>query len=142
MKGYWAKTLAIGAIAIATPLIAGSPPDIGKMEYEHNCAVCHGIEGKGNGPYAGIIETKMPDLTTLQKRTPSGVFPFNRVYEMIDGRTEVAGHGPRDMPIWGKEYDAKAAEYYFDYPGKHSYEGYIRGRILALVNHIYMLQEK
>ena len=115
--------------------------DVGKREYENNCAVCHGMTGKGNGPYAGIIDTKVPDMTVLQKNN-NGVFPFDRVYQTIDGRMEVKAHGTRDMPIWGNEYNDKAAEYYSDYLRDYSAKGFIRGRILALVNHIYSLQSK
>jgi hypothetical protein len=31
-----------------------------------------------------------------------GVFPYRRVYEIIDGTSQVAGHGTRDMPVWGE----------------------------------------
>ena len=115
--------------------------DVGKKEYENNCAVCHGMTGKGDGPYAGIIDTKVPDMTMLQKNN-NGVFPFDRVYQSIDGRLEVKAHGTRDMPIWGNEYNDKAAEYYSDYLRDYSAKGFVRGRILALVNHIYSLQSK
>jgi mono/diheme cytochrome c family protein len=115
--------------------------NVGKMEYENNCAVCHGMTGKGDGPYAGIIDTKVPDMTMLQKNN-NGVFPFDRVYQAIDGRLAVKAHGTRDMPIWGNEYNGKAALYYSDYLRDYSAEGFVRGRILALVNHIYTLQAK
>ena len=115
--------------------------DVGKKEYENNCVACHGITGKGDGPYAGIINTKVPDMTMLQKNN-NGVFPFDRVYQTIDGRMEVKAHGTRDMPIWGNEYNDKAAEYYSDYLQDYSAKGFVRGRILALVNHIYSLQSE
>ena len=138
------KKIRVGVIGAAL-LIAGplacAADDIGKREYDNNCAVCHGISGKGDGPYAGIIDTKTPDLTMLQKNN-NGMFPFDRVYQVIDGRVEVKAHGTRDMPIWGNEYNAKAAEYYSDYPGFYSAEGFIRGRIIALIGHIHSLQAK
>ena len=115
--------------------------DVGKKEYENNCIACHGTTGKGDGPYAGIIDTKVPDMSMLQKNN-NGVFPFDRVYQTIDGRLEVKAHGSRDMPIWGNEYNGKAAEYYSDYLRDYSADGFVRGRILALVNHIYSLQAK
>ena len=99
------------------------------------------MTGKGDGPYAGIIDTKVPDMTMLQKNN-NGVFPFDRVYQTIDGRMEVKAHGTRDMPIWGNEYNEKAAAYYSDYLRDYSATGFVRGRILALVNHIYSLQAK
>lgn len=131
----------VGAAFIGASALAGAAQDIGKLEFGNNCAVCHGVTGKGDGPYAGIIDTRIPDITTLQKAN-NGVFPYDRVYQTIDGRLEAKAHGTRDMPIWGNEYNAKAAEYYADYYREYSPEGFIRGRILALVNYIYMLQEK
>lgn len=115
--------------------------DIGKVEYENNCAVCHGMTGMGNGPYAGIINTRIPDITMLQKNN-NGVFPYDQVYEVIDGRKGLEAHGTRDMPIWGNEYNAKAAGYYADYIRDYNAEGFVRGRIIALIGYIYSLQAK
>ena len=58
--------------------------DRGKYEYETNCAVCHGLSGKGDGPFAGQLQTAavVSDLTELSKKN-NGVFPFQRVYEII-----------------------------------------------------------
>lgn len=134
-------TTALSAFLAVGFASVSAADDIGKKEYANNCAVCHGTTGKGDGPYAGIIDTKVPDMTMLQKNN-NGVFPFDRVYQSIDGRLEVKAHGTRDMPIWGNEYNGKAAEYYSDYLRDYSAEGFVRGRILALVNHIYSLQAK
>lgn len=124
--------------ALAGP---GAATDLGQREYDNNCAVCHGMTGVGNGPYAGIINTRIPDITALQKNN-NGVFPYDRVYEVIDGRQAVGAHGTRDMPIWGNEYNARAADHYADYIRDYSAEGFVRGRILALINHIYGMQQK
>jgi mono/diheme cytochrome c family protein len=132
----------IAVMAIVMALGVGdvvAAEDIGKREYDNNCVVCHGVSGKGDGPYAGIIDTMIPDITLLQSQN-NGVFPFDRVYGAIDGRREIKAHGPRDMPIWGNEYNEKAIEYYSDYIAEYNAEGFVRGRILALVHHIYTLQ--
>jgi mono/diheme cytochrome c family protein len=141
MRGKLTQAAVVGALFIVAPLVASAAEDIGKLEYDNNCAVCHGTAGKGDGPYAGIIETRIPDITTLTKSN-NGVFPYDRVYQTIDGRADVKAHGSRDMPIWGNEYNAKAAEYYSDYLHHYNAEGFVRGRILALINYIYTLQEK
>ena len=80
--------------------------------------------------------------TTSEKESTTTIVPYDRVYQVIDGRVELKAHGRRDMPIWGNEYNAKAAEYYADYIREYNAEGFIRGRILALINHVYSLQEK
>lgn len=113
--------------------------DLGKREYDGNCAVCHGQKGSGDGPYTGLLDTRTPDLTTLSKRN-NGVFPFVRVYELIDGTQVVKPHGTRDMPIWGTKYNAKAAEDDMHLP--YNPEIYVRVRILALTEYIYRLQAK
>jgi len=141
MKADKAQAAIMGAMLLVAFTSAGAADDIGKWEYDNNCAVCHGMTGKGDGPYAGIIDTRIPDITTMQKAN-NGVFPYDRVYQVIDGRIEAKAHGSRDMPIWGNEYNSKAAEYYSDYVYQYNAEGFVRGRILALINYIYSLQEQ
>lgn len=123
------------AAAMAQP--AQQRVDIGKREYDNNCAVCHGRDGKGGGSYAELLKRSPPDLTALSKRN-GGVFPMARVYEVIEGAGP--GHGGRDMPIWGQDYSVKAAEYFIDVP--YDREAYIRSRILALAEYLNRLQDK
>jgi mono/diheme cytochrome c family protein len=116
--------------------------DIGKQEYEANCVVCHGTRGKGDGSYAELLKRPSSDLTMLKKNN-GGVFPFDRVYAVIDGREMLKGHGESEMPIWGKAYSMagqKAAEHYVDMP--YSMESFTRGRILALIDYLNRLQAK
>ena len=113
--------------------------DLGKREYDSKCAVCHGSTGKGDGPYAELLNTKISDLTTIAQRN-HGVFPFPWVQEVIDGRQSFKAHGPREMPIWGLDYLAKAGESNMDFP--YEAEAYVRTRILALTEYVYRLQAK
>lgn len=64
------------------------------------CAVCHGKEGKGDGPAAKALAKAPADLTKLSARN-NGQFPEIRVRRYIEGLDEVAAHGTRDMPMWG-----------------------------------------
>jgi mono/diheme cytochrome c family protein len=64
--------------------------DVGKSEYDATCAVCHGSKGKGNGPFVEQLANRVPDLTVLA-RSNKGVFPFDHVYQVIDGRAGVEG---------------------------------------------------
>jgi mono/diheme cytochrome c family protein len=128
----------VAALALASAgVMAQQRVDMGKREYDNNCAACHGSSGKGNGPYAELLRKSPPDLTMMAKRN-GGVFPMSRAYEVIEGAG--VGHGTRDMPIWGQDYNVKAAEYYMDVP--YNPEAYVRTRILALVEYLNRLQTK
>lgn len=116
--------------------------DLGQREYMDKCAVCHGQSGKGDGGAIDILRTPPTNLTVLSKNN-GGVFPFERVYMVVDGRQVVKGHGSRDMPIWGSDYSqekAKAGEHFFDMP--YDMEMYVRARILALIDYLHRLQSK
>jgi len=141
MKALRIAAVVVGVACIGASALTSAAEDIGKREYDSNCAVCHGVKGLGNGPLAGLISTTVPDLTTLQKRN-KGVFPFYRVYEMIDGRAMVPAHGDRDMPVWGDEYNDRAIAYYSDFFRPYDAKGFVRARILALTNYLYTLQVK
>ena len=71
----------------------------GEREYRDGCAVCHGMQGTGNGAIAALLTVPPPDLTALAAAN-GGAFPFGRVYRVIDGRAPVAGHGSSEMPVW------------------------------------------
>lgn len=114
--------------------------DIGKMEYDSACAVCHGLTGKGDdGPLKSLFAKPVPNLTVLA-RNNKGVFPFDRVYQIIDGHQEVKAHGPRDMPVWGRAFSTQSSIYFDNYPPQNS-ESAARSRILALTEYLYRLQE-
>jgi mono/diheme cytochrome c family protein len=110
---------------------------VGQREYMANCAACHGVSGKGDGPYHNELKRSATDLTTLSKRN-NGVFPVARMYEVIDGGGP--GHGSREMPIFGQDYKVKAAEYFVDIP--YDSEAYVRMRILSLIEYLSRLQVK
>jgi mono/diheme cytochrome c family protein len=135
-----AKNLLLAAMVSALGVAgAAEKMDIGKMEYGESCAACHGVTGKGDGPFAAQLKSPMPNLTVLSKNN-GGVFPTLRVYNVIDGRQELLAHGTREMPIWGTDYQAKGSPTYDDYP--YDRESYVRGRILALIDYLSRLQEK
>jgi mono/diheme cytochrome c family protein len=81
------------------PIKPVSAGDAAKM-FNSYCAVCHGKEGKGNGPAASAL-TKVPaDLTQISARN-GGKFPDVKVSRYIEGADQVQAHGTRDMPMWG-----------------------------------------
>jgi len=138
-RNLLSMALCAAVIAATAPALAADKIDFGKREYDSNCAVCHGLAGKGDGPYKPYLTRSPSDLTVLAKQN-GGVFPLARVYDVIDGRRDVPGHGTRDMPIWGRTYTLKAAEYYIDVP--YDPEAYVRARILALSEYLDRLQAR
>ena len=134
--------MTIGVMLLVLPgTTFAAQADIGKLEYEANCAVCHGLEARGDGPLAAFLIQPVPPLTRLNKEN-EGIFPFERVYMMIDGREEVPAHGPREMPIWGDEYKTEVFERHGQYYGGLFVEEMIHGRILALIAYISRFQEE
>lgn len=126
-------------LALASSLaLPAEKVDLGRVEYTNNCLNCHGEKGDGNGPYASLLNKTASDLTKLTKSN-NGVFPFSRVYEVIDGRQTVKGHGQRDMPIWGSAYRIESGKKLFE--TDYDPEAYVRARILALIEYISRLQK-
>jgi len=73
----------------------------GPALYKAYCAVCHGTDGRGDGPMASALRVQPPDLTRIAERN-GGAFPMERVEKIISGeQVPRSGHGTREMPIWG-----------------------------------------
>jgi mono/diheme cytochrome c family protein len=111
----------------------------GAREYREACAVCHGRDGTGEGAMAELLSVPPPDLTRLAERN-GGVFPFERVFRIIDGREAVEGHGTRDMPVWGRTFRREEA----GAPGARLFGGdpelVAAGRIYALAKFLRAIQ--
>lgn len=140
MKYSWSKKVSLSTMVLT--VVSGAvfaqtgTFDAGKDEYNTNCAVCHGTDAKGKGPYSAYLRSAPTDLTTLSKRN-GGVLPVNRLYQTIEG-ADVPSHGTRDMPIWGGAYRAEARDYLVG-PNQNR-DGYVRSRILTLIDYINRVQ--
>lgn len=121
-------------VALGTVVAFGSEvcaaQDTGARLYLNHCAACHGDDGEGTGPVAASMRVTVPNLRALAQRN-GGVYPAEAVAAYVDGRTEKAAHGDRQMPIWGDVF--KGADQ--DAP-----ERTVRERIAAVVEFISMLQ--
>jgi len=87
-----------------SPQLASAPPD-GSQLFRTYCASCHGVRAKGDGPAALAMKKSPPDLTLIAKRN-NGMFPAERVRQIIEGRG-VSAHGDRTMPVWGDVFARK-----------------------------------
>ena len=74
-------------------------PIDGRTAYLENCASCHGLDAKGDGPMARGLTTAPPDLTMIASRN-GGVFPTDQVMSTIDGLDRGA-HFSAAMPEFG-----------------------------------------
>jgi len=117
--------------------LAQGRPDFGKNEFDTSCASCHGVSGRGDGVLYRYLITAPSDLTTLAKRN-GGVFPSQRVWDTIDGRSaiEIGSHGKREMPVWGFVYRSEAQD------TQYQPDWYARNRMASLLDYLARIQEK
>jgi mono/diheme cytochrome c family protein len=103
----------------------------GSEMYKTYCAVCHGIDGKGNGPAAGALKVPPSDLTTLVTRN-GGKYPALEVSSIIRGEEVLPAHGSKEMPIRGNLF--------WSMSGGHEAE--VQQRIANLNKYIESLQKR
>lgn len=104
-----AATGMIVMLYAATPVLAATDgaQQQARRDYQKYCASCHGPEGRGDGPVAQAMKAMPADLSLLSMNN-DGTYPADKVREIIDGRADVKAHGPRAMPVWGKEFYVSA----------------------------------
>ena len=107
-----------------------SSPASGKEMFETHCAVCHGKDGKGDGPAAKALKKPPADLTGLAQRN-GGKFPELRVFQAIHGDLEVSAHGTRDMPVWGDVFQSMSKD-----------SAALQMRLSNLTNYVKSIQAK
>jgi len=101
----------------------------GKIQYQSSCAACHGIDAKGDGPVSTALKTRPADLTVLAKNN-NGVFPYDIVYQVIDGRNStIPSHDTREMPVWGYQFGPPQAFRF-------------KRHILAVIDYLKSVQQK
>ena len=97
--------LTVASLLLASGWSAAGAQEMsyGEAEFLNSCAVCHGVEGKGDGPLGDVLVKRPAALTRISQRN-GGTFPYNKVFAVIDGRFAVPGHGDREMPVWGRQF--------------------------------------
>lgn len=113
-------------------VVAGGDESIsGKQLYTTYCALCHGADAKGGGPFSPQLKAWPPELTGLTKKN-NGTFPAMHVKEAIDGEFAKPSHGTADMPIWGPVFRLMA----------HGRKDSAQVRLNNLVKYLESIQEK
>ena len=128
---------ALLAVSLITVPVQAQQAPTGADEFRMSCAVCHGSDGRGDGPLAKLMTVRPADLTLLAQRN-NGEFPSEMVTETIDGRVQVSGHGTREMPVWGTRYEMDVAHQY----GPFGSESVVKTRIAELVRYLQSIQQK
>lgn len=125
-------------LALVFPIaLLCSPPVLaqqasGHSLYQTYCESCHGAQAKGDGTFASMLRRPPADLTKITEEA-GGTFPTEQVYQTIDGREPVPGHGGGDMPVWGDAFSRSST-------GASPEE--VKAKIDALVQYIQSLQPK
>jgi len=111
--------------------IKTTSPASGKEMFKAYCAVCHGVEGKGDGPAASALKIPPANLTLLSKNN-GGKFPAMKVNSTIRGTADLPAHGSKDMPVWGPLFWGMS----------HGHDSEVEQRVANLTRYIETLQEK
>ena len=135
----WGVGMAIAAALVTGSTVSAQEPVptaslviAGANNFTQYCVVCHGKDAKGTGQLAASLQRKPANLTELTKRN-GGTFPRDLVFQVIDGRQPVKGHGGGDMPEWGQAFLASADSANADA---------VKQRIDSLVEYLATLQVK
>lgn len=102
--------LAVGVLGLGAPgplqaeeTFSQADAKKGQTIFKRYCVACHGRSGKGDGSLAKDLRSDVPDITEMTKKN-KGVFPYERVVKLIDGRETARAHGSPDMPAWGDAF--------------------------------------
>ena len=137
----FAVILAISSFTVAQQAADQTPPTVkrvpikntasnsGKAMFDSYCAVCHGKDGKGNGPAASALKTPPTDLTLLAQKN-GGKYPASHIATVIKGEDSKPSHGSADMPVWGPLFSSIS----------QGHEAQVQQRISNLVTYIDTLQ--
>ena len=108
--------------------IAPTSPGSGKEMFGAYCAVCHGLEGSGDGPAADVLKKKPADLTALASKN-GGKFPEAHVFVTLRQANSPV-HGSGEMPVWGAIFSSVSLG-----------QAEIQMRINNLVSYVQSLQK-
>ncbi len=131
--------LAVAVALASAPTVTAQQPAApsslaiaGANNFSQYCVACHGTDAKGTGPLAKNLNPKPADLTGLTARN-GGTYPRDMVFQVIDGRKKVKGHGGGDMPQWGETFLASSGA---------SDDEAVKRRIDSLVDYLATVQGK
>lgn len=113
-----------------TETVTQTPVEEGSAFYFSYCVMCHGQDGKGEGPLVNNLKQSPPDLTTIAQRR--GEFSKELIHKIVAGVEDVPGHSTGDMPAWFETF--KTSEKITD-------EAVINQKIGHIVAYLETIQE-
>ncbi len=106
-------------------------PIDGAKIFQHQCATCHGADGRGHGPAAATLNRKPANLTLISQRN-GGKFPYQRIKETIEGKEPSwLALGSREMPIYGPIFHEVESD-----------QDWGEVRLDAITKHVESIQQK
>ena len=129
-----------GSMILASASVSLGEEAIGKAEFMSNCAVCHGDDGKGNGPILDYLKDAPADLTQIAARN-GGRFPFQDVFDTIADVDSNRAHGTSEMPVWGNRFNMEVIAVEGEFGSSTSRMPSARSRILELVFYLATIQQ-
>lgn len=114
---------------VKTKAMEHSKPESGAQMFKDYCAVCHGADGRGDGPAAEYLKAPLPSLRTLAKRN-DGKYPNTKVAAVLHFSSPNKAHGTLDMPLWGHLFRQEGGT------------GIAALRVANLTKHVETLQDK
>lgn len=134
------KTIAMAMMLGAAVPSTSFAESIGEASFMSNCAVCHGADGKGNGPIVDFLKSAPSDLTMISAHN-GGMFPIENVYQVIADTDLQRAHGTNEMPIWGNRFNSEVIAQEGEYGSGSSGQQTAQARILELVYFLATIQE-
>ena len=107
----------------------------GDVVFNNICAVCHGVSGKGDGPAVSALEHAVPDLTVVAANN-DGVYPHEKMKNVIFGRHRDVARETSGMPYWGEHFMYLRTHFIIDAPNRK----YAWARVDTLNKHVESLQ--
>jgi hypothetical protein len=114
--------------------------ELGTRDFRTFCAPCHGATGIGDGPVATEFVKKPVNLTSLSQNS-NGVFPTERIKNVVDGRDMPRAHGTSNMPVWGVWFSAAANAAGLLQDDISTTEAVIHARIERLTDYLKTIQK-
>jgi mono/diheme cytochrome c family protein len=132
--------LVLALAAVSTSARAGDDPEQAAADFRGYCAPCHGLEGRGDGPVAAVLNTTPADLTQIARRQ-GGAFAFDAVYAKVEGLDMASAHGTSEMPVWGFWFTSQAVGESILLDDAKPAAEKARERIRAIVAYLEAIQE-